>query len=327
MIDMDRRSMMSGSRSGIPPLRVERNSRYAGIRASVDSGNTLQKQMERNEEVRHFYKFKPDEIFRRIHVTSLVALLIEVEKLRIHEEDLAEMSDEEEQDQDSEDSAIEDGDEFSGRIVPMIHSRGAASTITNRSSSVIDLIQGIGEMDIMQASYDNLDSVSQVGRERIEDEKPFLLMDVRTEDEIERNGGKIIGAEIYPMAKLNLINFETKSMLRFKNRKDKLIIIYDHDESRASRCATTLVERGYDNVFMLSGGVKVAQIKFPNIPLTLNSGHLTAEEIDSLEDRLIQLSSKENKKKKKLISASQPNLNVTSSSRGTTSSSRLSYLK
>ncbi len=57
-------------------------------------------------------------------------------------------------------------------------------------------------------------------------------------------------------------------MLRFKNFPGKILVVYDYDESVASRCATTLVQRGYDNVFMLSGGIRVANIKFPRGLLT-----------------------------------------------------------
>ena len=45
-------------------------------------------------------------------------------------------------------------------------------------------------------------------------------------------------------------------MLRFKNQEGKLIIIYDFDETIAPRVATTLMQRGYDNIFMLSGGFR-----------------------------------------------------------------------
>jgi len=33
-----------------------------------------------------------------------------------------------------------------------------------------------------------------------------------------------------------------------------VILLYDNDEKIAPAAATTLVQRGYDNVFMLSGG-------------------------------------------------------------------------
>ena len=53
-------------------------------------------------------------------------------------------------------------------------------------------------------------------------------------------------------------------MLKFKNIEGKLIVVVDADESMAARFATTLIQRGYDNVFVLSGGLRVASIKFPD---------------------------------------------------------------
>ena len=48
--------------------------------------------------------------------------------------------------------------------------------------------------------------------------------------------------------------------------------------SISSRSATTLVQRGYDNVFMLSGGLKVAELKFPSVGLIANGrGSLSSE--------------------------------------------------
>ena len=41
---------------------------------------------------------------------------------------------------------------------------------------------------------------------------------------------------------------------RQKNQEGKIIIMYDNDETIAHRAVTTLVERGYENLFMLSGG-------------------------------------------------------------------------
>lgn len=39
-----------------------------------------------------------------------------------------------------------------------------------------------------------------------------------------------------------------------KNAHGKIIILYDNDERLASQAATTMCERGFENVFMLSGG-------------------------------------------------------------------------
>lgn len=43
-------------------------------------------------------------------------------------------------------------------------------------------------------------------------------------------------------------------LFRFKNQVDKLIIIYMNDERQGVPQATLLTEKGYDNVFLLSGG-------------------------------------------------------------------------
>ncbi len=39
-----------------------------------------------------------------------------------------------------------------------------------------------------------------------------------------------------------------------KNASGKIIILYDEDERIASQAATTMCERGIENLFMLSGG-------------------------------------------------------------------------
>lgn len=51
--------------------------------------------------------------------------------------------------------------------------------------------------------------------------------------------------------KLESIYPLTKSQ---KNQPGKIIILYDETEQTAPDCATTLVQRGYDNIFLLSGG-------------------------------------------------------------------------
>lgn len=51
-----------------------------------------------------------------------------------------------------------------------------------------------------------------------------------------------------------------KSILFQKNHKGKIIILYDDDERIAPQAATVMVERGYNNIFLLSGGKFSCQI-------------------------------------------------------------------
>ena len=53
------------------------------------------------EEIRQYYKFRPDEIFRRITVTSMVTLMLEVSKLEYQEEDSHRLDNQIREDQES----------------------------------------------------------------------------------------------------------------------------------------------------------------------------------------------------------------------------------
>ena len=41
-------------------------------------------------------------------------------------------------------------------------------------------------------------------------------------------------------------------MLQFKNLEGHIIILYDTDELIATECATTMAQRGFENVFVVS---------------------------------------------------------------------------
>ena len=45
-----------------------------------------------------------------------------------------------------------------------------------------------------------------------------------------------------------------------RNREGKIIVLYDEDERLAPLAATTLVERGYENLFLLSGGQSILYV-------------------------------------------------------------------
>ena len=53
------------------------------------------------DEIRQYYKFRPDEIFRRITVTSLVTLMVEVSKLEYQQEDSKRLDNQIREDQES----------------------------------------------------------------------------------------------------------------------------------------------------------------------------------------------------------------------------------
>ena len=61
--------------------KIVPNPKYKNVETVVDTGNNLRKELERLEEVHQYYKFRNDEVFRRVNVNNLVRLLIEQTKL------------------------------------------------------------------------------------------------------------------------------------------------------------------------------------------------------------------------------------------------------
>ena len=45
-------------------------------------------------------------------------------------------------------------------------------------------------------------------------------------------------------------------LFRFKNQPDKLIIVYMQDERKGTQAAMLFFEKGYENVYLLSGGIE-----------------------------------------------------------------------
>ena len=65
--------------------------------------------------------------------------------------------------------------------------------------------------------------------------------------------------------------------------------MYDDNETAAPQVATTLMERGYNNVFVLSGGLRVAKQCFPHSLIVSREEVMTAEISRILDSQLQQM--------------------------------------
>jgi len=100
------------------------------------------------------------------------------------------------------------------------------------------------------------------GEKKPEVMRSYVLLDVRLSEDFEKSS--IIGAMSYPSAMLSRATNEfTKEIHALKNKENKLIIIYDADESIAAKAATLMFQKGIDNIFLLSGGLIDMAEKFP----------------------------------------------------------------
>merc|ERR1719181_2528082 len=85
-------------------------------------------------------------------------------------------------------------------------------------------------------------------------EQPYLVLDLRTEAEFA--ACHLVQARSFPQ-RLLMQDKSTVELHRFRNRDGKLIILYDDDERLAAAAAQQLVHRGFENIFVLSGGLSV----------------------------------------------------------------------
>eukprot|EP01116_Phalansterium_solitarium_P016179 TRINITY_DN3702_c0_g1_i1.p1 TRINITY_DN3702_c0_g1~~TRINITY_DN3702_c0_g1_i1.p1 ORF type:complete len:290 (-),score=69.52 TRINITY_DN3702_c0_g1_i1:340-1209(-) len=90
----------------------------------------------------------------------------------------------------------------------------------------------------------------------------YLLLDLRDKEDFDKC--RIRGALHYPLSMLSRSTNEfLPEMYSYKNKENKLIVVYDVDESIAQKAATTLIQKGIDNIYLLSGGLFDMNEKFP----------------------------------------------------------------
>ncbi|XP_054034875.1 centrosomal protein of 41 kDa [Dryobates pubescens] len=245
--------------------RIPQNPRYQHIKTRLDTGSSLTKYTEKLEEIKRNYRYKKDELFKRLKVTTFAQLVIQVASLS---DETLEVTNEEIQKLEDADSASPDAEVTGGTNgkgspdgspspVLFLNSTGTGDS---HRSTLQSVISGVGEMDIEKE--DTPKKVDTQAKDLPYPDCPFLLLDVRDRDEYDQC--HIVGAHSYPIATLSrTMNPYTNSILEYKNAHGKIIILYDNDERLASQAATTMCERGFENLFMLSGGLKVLAQKIP----------------------------------------------------------------
>eukprot|EP01137_Pigoraptor_chileana_P028761 Opistho-2@13060 len=261
--------------------RVPKNPKYEHLKSTLDTGASMSRYLARLDDLRTNYKYKPNEAFRRIRASTLVQLILETAIVRNREFAACNVAAPPAYD----DSPprrphdhLGDGsarDEDGDTLAPMpdlnnlrgFRARDApTNNDDNRSmrstfSTLHDVITGVGELDMSgRPSSPGAALIDMDGFE--EEDGPVLLLDVREKDEFDLCHA--IGARCHPATMLSrTMNPFSADALRYKNKAGRLIVIYDETESIAPRVATIFVERGFENVFMLSGGLKVLAQKFP----------------------------------------------------------------
>jgi len=251
----------NGKKKDIFSKKVPVNPRYQNIQHTVDTGVSATNYLKRIEEIRKHYRYKKDEIFKRMKVSIFAELVSQVAQVWNMEVDRMDL--ETPRTHFEEDAVVEEE-----------HNAEKIEGSLSERHLLQDVISGVGEIEIQSSSGNNSPSV--IVKNFLENTNevtmpdltslPYILLDVRDRDAYEQC--HIIGSLNYPSAELYRENYASKEMLLFKNKPGKIIIVYDADEKIATHVATVLVQRGIDNVIMLSGGLKILNKKFPSCFIT-----------------------------------------------------------
>lgn len=95
-------------------------------------------------------------------------------------------------------------------------------------------------------------------------ECPFLLLDVRDEEEFDKC--HIQMASLYPKARLSRATGQfTPEVLAFKGHPEKMIVVYCDYGQTSGEAAQMFAERGFDNIFLLHGGLADFAEEYPNL--------------------------------------------------------------
>nr|XP_002124082.1 centrosomal protein of 41 kDa isoform X1 [Ciona intestinalis] len=264
---MSRRHGHSGiGDSKILQRKIPSSGKYTDVKPRVDTGSSMTRYMKGIEEMQSL-RMKNNEIFRRMKATTLAQLVLQVANVSMQEEDSS-ISDLASARSGVSSVTLNGGDNTDRRRSSSSNNSGLNGfhdddddKVNSPRSSLQSVIRGVGEVDMMDNNKHS-DNELAAALETPYPDCPYLLLDVRDQDEYA--ACHIVGAKSYPIAMLSrTMNNFTREILEFKNCPGRIIIIYDEDERIGTVAASTMVERGFDNMFLLSGGLKILAQKIP----------------------------------------------------------------
>lgn len=115
--------------------------------------------------------------------------------------------------------------------------------------------EGQNEEDILDCPYEEASEPRVVTYDQYDEpdyEQPYLILDLRSAEEFHEC--HLLRARSFPYAMLRRDHLHP-DVYKFRNKPESLIIVYCDDEKISREAAKVLVDRGTDNIFLLTGGI------------------------------------------------------------------------
>ena len=115
-------------------------------------------------------------------------------------------------------------------------------------------IYNINHEDDARSQTSNLTSITiKTEQLPVGIETDFLLIDLREPDEYE--DFHIREALCFPGTRIKQDKI-IPQLYQYRNKEDKIIVVYHFDEKKGIDYTTQFIEKGYENVYLLSGGIE-----------------------------------------------------------------------
>jgi centrosomal protein CEP41 len=221
---------------GLSPLdrRTPRNTKYSNVKSTIDTGSSMSKV---ELITARQYLSKRDELFKRVSILTCREL---IEDYHDESESIFAMGGKTENEEEQQQQQQQQRHEQTSLIMGPPHSPSAEPRIMENSAE-----NYIGGM------YNESD-----------DRAPFLFLDVREKKEFTQCHIKC--AKSYPANNLKHDKISPE-LYFYKNRDGYVIVIYDLNDRMARKVATMFTEKGYENIFLMTGGLEKFAKEYPSL--------------------------------------------------------------
>ena len=215
-----------GDKSGIDK-KIKANPKYKDVAKIVDTGSTIKDVKFQSDQL---VSKRKNEMFKRVKGSTIIKLLNAAKSSQT--ESIYNLGPGQEQEE------VNNANNENKSVISQQTAGTVKSSITNVTAVTYatEMLGNLSEID-------------------------FLILDLREACDYERIHVK--EALSYPAASISRDKFTTE-MIMMKNKESKMIILYHTDERNGVPYANLLFQKGYDNVYFLSGGIEEFASKYPN---------------------------------------------------------------
>jgi len=203
----------------IQEKKLKENPKYKQVSKVVDTGSTIKNTQFMSDQL---IAKRKNELFKRVKGSTIIKLIKSAKENQT--ESIYNLGN---GDQNINDQKIEDQKD---------DNKSVASQQTNKSNMT--------NVTAVTYATEMLGNLSEID---------FIILDLREESEYERV--HVIESISFPAVNISRDKF-TQQLIMMKNKPGKMIIMYHTDERNGIPYANNFFQKGYDNVYFLSGGIE-----------------------------------------------------------------------